>query len=29
MSLGQLLGTLSLGSFVYVVLADLRARLRR
>lgn len=27
MSLGQLLGTLSLGCFVYVVLADLRARL--
>jgi hypothetical protein len=29
MSLGQLLGTLSLGSFGYVVIADLRAQLRR
>jgi hypothetical protein len=29
MSVGQVLGTLSLGSFVYVVLADLRARMAR
>lgn len=28
MSVGQVLGTVSLGSFVYVVLSDLRARLR-
>ena len=27
MSIGQVLGTLSLGSFVYVVLSDVRARL--
>jgi hypothetical protein len=29
MSLGQLLGTLSLGSFGYVVFADLRAQISR
>jgi hypothetical protein len=29
MSLGQLLGTLSLGSFGYVVVADLRSQIRR
>jgi hypothetical protein len=28
MSIGQVLGTTSLGSFVYVVLSDVRARLR-
>ena len=28
MSIGQVLGTMSLGSFVYVVLSDVRARLR-
>jgi hypothetical protein len=27
MSVGQVLGTLSLGSFVYVVIADVRGRL--
>jgi hypothetical protein len=29
MSVGQVLGTLSLGSFVYVVIADVRSRLAK